>query len=121
MDETRRELSADVVETIRLAARKLSGFQRRQFHQRGRKKTEVKSPRLIAEIQRFVEPTAQADPKFQTTLAYTRITASTTIERGWGILEHHWNGALLDTIESALLWAGTMTWHGLKPTPVFST
>ncbi len=45
------------------------------FHQRGRKKSEVKSPQLIEEVRRIVEPTAQADPKFQTTLAYTRITA----------------------------------------------
>ncbi len=45
------------------------------FHQRGRKKSEVKSPRLVDEVRRIVEPTAQADPKFQTTLAFTRITA----------------------------------------------
>ena len=37
------------------------------------------------------------------------------IERCWWILESHWNGALLDTIESALHWAGTMTWRGVKP------
>lgn len=121
MDETTaRDLSADVVETIRLAARKLTGFRRREFQaevavrycdgnarrtermfgwgrdsvntglgekrsglrcvdaftQRGRKKSEEKSPQLVEEIQRIVDPTAQADPKFQTTLAYTRITAA---------------------------------------------
>jgi transposase len=37
------------------------------------------------------------------------------IERCWGILENHWNGALLDSIETALHWAGTMTWRGLTP------
>ena len=37
------------------------------------------------------------------------------IERCWGILEGHWNGEILDTIEKALEWAGTMTWKGLKP------
>jgi len=37
------------------------------------------------------------------------------IERCWGILEMHWNGALLDSVESALKWAGTMTWKGIKP------
>ncbi len=37
------------------------------------------------------------------------------IERCWGILEQHWNGALLDTIESVLAFAATMTWKGLHP------
>lgn len=37
------------------------------------------------------------------------------IERCWGILENHWNGALLDSIETALHWARTMTWRGLAP------
>lgn len=37
------------------------------------------------------------------------------IERCWGILENHWNGTLLSTIETVLKWAGTMTWRGLPP------
>jgi transposase len=37
------------------------------------------------------------------------------IERCWGILEQHWNGALLDTIESVLEFAATMTWKGVHP------
>jgi hypothetical protein len=37
------------------------------------------------------------------------------IERCWGILENHWNGALLNTIQTALQWAQTMTWRGLAP------
>ncbi|MEX0716597.1 MAG: hypothetical protein WD066_08420 [Planctomycetaceae bacterium] len=45
------------------------------FQARGRKKTEVQTPQLAEEIKRIVEPHAQADPKFQTTLAFTRITA----------------------------------------------
>lgn len=45
------------------------------FTARGRKKTEQKSPQLVEEIERIVEPHAQADPKFQTPLAFTRITA----------------------------------------------
>ena len=36
------------------------------------------------------------------------------IERGWGVLEQHGNGALLDTIETALEWARTMIWRGVK-------
>jgi len=34
------------------------------------------------------------------------------IERCWGILENHWNGALLDSIEAVLPFATTMTWKG---------
>jgi hypothetical protein len=37
------------------------------------------------------------------------------IERCWGILELHWNGALLDSIEAVLGFAGTMTWKGDHP------
>jgi hypothetical protein len=37
------------------------------------------------------------------------------IERCWGILENHWNGTLLTSIETALAWAKTMTWRGVTP------
>lgn len=37
------------------------------------------------------------------------------IERCWGILENHWSGTLLNTIETSLEWAKTMTWKGLHP------
>lgn len=120
MDENHNEtLSESVIATLRSAAKKLTGFQRRQFQAevaieycggsprqaellfgwgretvrtglgelrsglrcvnayeaRGRKRSEGHSPRLAEDIRKLVEPTAQADPKFQTTLAYTRITA----------------------------------------------
>lgn len=112
-------LTDDMIETIQSAARKLTGFERRQFQAevtlkycsgsarkaetvfgwgraaintglnekrtgircldnfqaRGRKKTEEQVPQLAEEIRRIVEPQAQADPKFQTTMAFTRITA----------------------------------------------
>ena len=38
------------------------------------------------------------------------------IERCWGVLENHWNGNLLDTIDTALNFARTMTWKGKPPT-----
>jgi hypothetical protein len=38
------------------------------------------------------------------------------IERCWGILEMHWNGSLLDSIEAAVGFAGSMTWSGKHPT-----
>lgn len=37
------------------------------------------------------------------------------IERCWGVLENHWNGALLNSVETALEWAQTMTWRGITP------
>ncbi len=37
------------------------------------------------------------------------------IERCWGILENHWNGTLLNTVETTLAWARTMTWRGVAP------
>jgi hypothetical protein len=42
---------------------------------RGRNKSEERCPELAEHIHRLVDPHAQADPKFQTALAYTRITA----------------------------------------------
>ena len=32
-----------------------------------------------------------------------------------GILENHWNGALLTSVATAFRWAGTMTWRGIHP------
>jgi len=37
------------------------------------------------------------------------------VERVWGVLENHWNGSLLDTVETALNFAQTMTWNGRHP------
>jgi hypothetical protein len=119
-DETMlAELSDSVKDTIKLAARQLTGFRRRQFqaemaikycagsprraeklfgwgrdavhtglHERltgircldafsarGRYKTEEQQPELVEAIHALVEPASQADPKFQTPLAFTRLTA----------------------------------------------
>lgn len=38
-----------------------------------------------------------------------------TVERCWGILEHHWNGALLDSVDAVIRFAQTMTWKGKHP------
>ena len=38
------------------------------------------------------------------------------VERSFGVLENHWNGALLDEIDTALNFAKTMTWNGNHPT-----
>ncbi len=37
------------------------------------------------------------------------------IERCWGILELHWNGALLDSLEAVQAYTASMTWKGIHP------
>ncbi len=37
------------------------------------------------------------------------------IARCWGILEKHWNGTLLDSIDTVLGWARSMTWKTIHP------
>ena len=37
------------------------------------------------------------------------------VERCWGVLENHWNGDVLDEIDTALNFARTMTWKGVHP------
>jgi Rhodopirellula transposase DDE domain len=37
------------------------------------------------------------------------------VERCWGVLENHWNGALLDTIEAVVGYAESMTWKQEHP------
>jgi hypothetical protein len=37
------------------------------------------------------------------------------IERCWGILENHWNGSILDTVQAVVKFTASMTWQGLHP------
>jgi hypothetical protein len=37
------------------------------------------------------------------------------IERVWGVLEQHWNGSLLDSLDTVLGFARTMKWKQSKP------
>ena len=37
------------------------------------------------------------------------------VERCWGILEAHWNGDVLDSVETVVKFAQTMTWKGKAP------
>jgi transposase len=37
------------------------------------------------------------------------------IERCWGILEQHWNGALLDSVDAVIQYGRTMAWKGKHP------
>ena len=40
------------------------------------------------------------------------------IERCWGVLENHWNGDLLDSIDAVVNFARSMTWKGKHPSVV---
>jgi Rhodopirellula transposase DDE domain len=42
------------------------------------------------------------------------------IERCWGILELHWNGTLLRTVNTLLHWTQSMTWKGISPVVALS-
>jgi hypothetical protein len=37
------------------------------------------------------------------------------IERVWGGLEQHWNGALLDSLETVFQFAASLLWRGVQP------
>jgi hypothetical protein len=37
------------------------------------------------------------------------------IERTWGVLEQHWNGALLDSRQTVLRFASSMSWQSFSP------
>ena len=45
------------------------------YHARGRQSSETTLPNLVADIQALVDGQAQADPKFQTTFCYMRVSA----------------------------------------------
>ena len=64
--------------------------------------------RLVAFVQQY---------RVMIRLAYSPPSHSkyNPIERCWGILENHWNGTLLDSIDTVLQFARTMTWHGSHP------
>ena len=46
------------------------------YHRRGRKKTEENLPSLIEDLESLLENNISTDPKFKSTLAYTRISAA---------------------------------------------
>jgi hypothetical protein len=54
-----------------------------------------------------------ADHKVSVRLAY--YPPYNPVERCWGALEHHWNGALLDTVEAVVGYAQSMTWKQEHP------
>jgi hypothetical protein len=61
--------------TLGLHERRSGCVCRERFAARGRQTTEARLPNLAADIQRLVEPHGQADPQFQSSLVYTRLSA----------------------------------------------
>jgi hypothetical protein len=43
------------------------------------------------------------------------------VERCWGVLENHWNGSILDTVDAVVNFTASMTWKGLRPTVTLIT
>jgi len=68
----------------------------------------------------FMKRTTEFADEFQMTiqLAYYPPYHSkyNPVERVWGVLEKHWNGSLLDSVETVLNFAETMMWNGHHPT-----
>ena len=76
-------------------------------------------PEIASSRTQFMKRLVEFSDRYQLTLelAYYPPYHSkyNPIERCWGILENHWNGTLLTSIETTLSWAKTMTWHGIAP------
>ena len=66
-------------------------------------------------LKRMVELASNTGKKIQLLYFPPYHSKYNPIERCWGILEKHWNGAILSNVETMLAWAKTMTWKGLKP------
>jgi hypothetical protein len=60
-------------------------------------------------------PSIYTLPSNSATSSWATRAAYNSIERGFGILEQHWNGALLDSVEAVIQYASTMTWKGKHP------
>ena len=52
-----------------------------QYHQRGRKKTEEHLPNIVKDIRDLIDADCQADPKFQTSFQYCRVSARAVREK----------------------------------------
>ena len=66
-------------------------------------------------IKRMVEFSQQSQLKIRLVYYPPYHSKYNTIERCWACLENSWNGAILDSIETAIAWAKNMTWKGIKP------
>ncbi len=66
-------------------------------------------------LKRMVEFTDQIGKSIQLLYFPPYHSKYNPIERCWGILEQHWNGALLSNVETMLAWAQSMTRIGITP------
>jgi hypothetical protein len=87
------------------------------FRARGRKKAEQICPRLAEEVERIAEPHTQADPKFQTPLAYTRLTARAVREELLGLEELNGSVPCRQTVGDILNRLGLRLRRVLKAEP----
>jgi Rhodopirellula transposase DDE domain len=76
-------------------------------------------PEIASSRTQFMKRMVEFSDRHQLTLEFAYYppyhSKYNLIERCWGILENHWNGTLLTSIETALEWAKTMTWRGVAP------
>jgi hypothetical protein len=76
-------------------------------------------PEIASSRTQFMKRLVELSDQYQLTLelAYYPPYHSkyNRIERCWGILENHWSGTLLTSIETTLAWAQSMTWKGIHP------
>ena len=66
-------------------------------------------------MKRLVEFTTKHQIEIELTYLPPYHSKYNPVERFWGVLERHWNGTLLSSIEIVLNWARTVTWKGTSP------
>jgi DDE family transposase len=66
-------------------------------------------------MQRMVQLADQLQRKIQLAYYPPYHSKYNPVERFWAILEQHWNGDLLDSVDAALKFARSMTWNQLHP------
>ena len=91
-------LTEDVIQTIQSAAKLLTGHKRRRFQA----ETALKYCNGSAR---------QAEKVF----GWGRAAVDTGLNELRTGVRQHWNGTLLHSVETALRWAGTMTWRTIHP------
>ena len=108
------ELTEKTIQTIRDAARRLTGAARREFEAGVDNGPEQASNRTQF-IKRLVEFADKNGLVIELVYYPPYQSKYNSIERCWGVLEQHWNGAILNSLEAVLAWAQTMTWKGIPP------
>jgi hypothetical protein len=111
-------LSEEIKSTFKDAAKKLTGSKKRDFTAKvtqdylGGSATRSNRTQFINRMVEFSQST-----NLQIRLIYYPPYHSkyNPIERCWAVLEHYWNGTVLDSVSTALKWAANMTWKGISP------